>query len=175
MADFLSWSTFASRLLVQDLDVSTSSRQSAADFLGWLMCPSSPEERAYATTEFLHAAEDWQSLCNEGITKETQTLRSPGVDRRLADLKNNGKENFPLTVCNLCGSPVNCTGDLINGTPHHDSNSSTLQNLVAWLLRFCSLQSQLQQLHLKGRNLQKHFYSFTSNVRIYSPWFMCLT
>lgn len=157
LADFLSWSTFASHLLFQDIDVSTVNRQTAADFLGWLMCPSSPEGRAYATSEFLHAAEDWQSLCNEVITKATPTFRSPVVALGLSDLKNNGKENFRLPVCNFCGSPVNCSGALVNGAPHHVSNSSAFQNLVAWLLRFCSLRSQLQQLNLKGqKSVSKH-------------------
>lgn len=150
LADFLPWSAFASQLLFQDLDVNTASRQTAADFLSWLMCPSSPEGRAYATTEFQHAAKDWQSLC-----METQIFRSPAGIRRFLDLKKNGKDDSPHTICSLCGSPINWTGDLANGTPHYVSNSSALQNLVAWLLRLCRLESDLHQIHLKGGKLQQ--------------------
>lgn len=130
LADFIPWSTFASQLLFQDRDVSPVPRQSAADFLGWLICPSSSEGRASATSEFLRAAEDWQSLCDE----ETQV----GSAGRLLHRRE--------AVCNFCGSPLNGTGDLVNGV----SNSSASQNLVAWLLRICKLQ--------QGGHFQQSFH-----------------
>lgn len=117
LADFIPWSTFASQLLFQDRDVSPVPRQSAAEFLGWLICPSSSEGRASATTKFIHAAEDWHSLC------DVETHVGSAGRRREA-------------VCNFCGTPLNGTGDLVNGV----STPSASQNLVAWLLRICKLQ-----------------------------------
>ncbi|XP_024387813.1 uncharacterized protein [Physcomitrium patens] len=149
LADFLHWSSFASQLLFQHEGMGASSRRSAADFLGWLLCPSSAERRASVITDVLQAAEDWHSMCNERKAEGTQTLRSDH-GRKFLDLKyKNETENLPSTLCSLCGAPVNCSGHRASSGTHCVPKSSQFQNLIAWLLRLCSLGRELQSLHLE--------------------------
>ncbi|XP_073388056.1 uncharacterized protein [Physcomitrium patens] len=42
--DFLPWSTYASQILFQNLDANADNRQTAAEFLSWIICPSSSKE-----------------------------------------------------------------------------------------------------------------------------------
>lgn len=44
LIDFLPWSTYASQILFQNLDANADNRQTAAEFLSWIICPSSSKE-----------------------------------------------------------------------------------------------------------------------------------
>ena len=152
LADFLLWSSYASQSLFLNLKGNSADQQSAAAFLGWIMCPSSSEGRAYVVTEILRAAQEWHYMCDERMTVGNQLFKRSGDTRRFFDL--NGTDSFSLSLCDLCGCPVHWNGDRVNGGPHHVSDSSTLHNLVAWLLNLCSLGSELRLLHLKGEKFQ---------------------
>lgn len=167
LADFLLWSTYASQVLFQNLNENMNNHQIAADFLGWIMCPSSPDGRAYVVTEILRAAREWQYMCDEGMTLENQSSRRPDGISMFFDFKRNGTDSFSFTLCNLCGCPVHWKGDRVDGGPHHVSNYSTLQNLVAWLLRIFSLGRDLRFLHVKEcKGVNKHHNYLAGTWRV---------